>query len=587
MPQTRPPVTKLAEETDPDSDLHAVLYNPYRAKDWIETFLTIPSVEGPIVPFRLKPQQKLMDQNHTFRDNTVKARQTTASSFILARNLRRMTTGFGLNCFVMADKDRTVNMFKARVRHHLEDLRRHGFDFNIVVDNEKELVIGGLENRFLWASAEERVTGRGYTIHIAHLSEVAHYKPETEGEIVGGIIPAVPDAPDGWIDQESTPKGASGLFYDTVQASRPLDPTGVDTVHLYPWWLEPRYTVDTWDAAIGLPDHYHELAASMRQDFLPSPPEQKLMQQHELTVGQIIWRRLAIKRLSITTTPFPQEYVEDFDSCFMGTGDSFFASEDGIDHLSYHRENRMVPLENRGQLLYRNSPVSLHGPNLAIWELPRPGDPYAMYQDTSKGGTAKDSDPSVITMMHAQSRHVVARLTVKATPREIAEMGCAFGAMYNMALYGGERDAWGAQALERVRELQYPNVYYHVDYQRKTREVEPWIYPNQQNRNMMLLKLREWTFDHSLVVKDAVLINEMGDFTWQKSLSRDTWKAAGKRSHDDHVMSAAGVCVVAERAASNHKKRRNPSDTPEAVFVGKFGQVTRKGRQPGPSPWMR
>lgn len=586
MPPKRPPVTKLQEEIDPESDLYSILYDPYRAKDWIETLLTIPSEKGPVVPFKLRPQQVAMDRNQTYRDITVKARQTTASSFILARNLRRMTTGFNLNCFVMADKDRTVGQFKARIKHHLADLRRNGFDYSIAIDNDKELVIGGLENRFIWASAEERVTGRGYTIQIAHLSEVAHYKPETEGEIVGGILPAIPDAPDGWLDSESTPKGASGLFYESVQSSRPLDPLGVDTAHLYPWWMEPRYTVDTWDEAIGLPDHYHDLIATLRSDFIPAPLEQKLMQVEGLTVGQILWRRLKIKEMAKTTTPFPQEYVEDFDSCFMGTGDSYFASEDGVDHLSYHRENRQVPVERREALVYRNSPVSLHGPNLVVWELPRTGDPYAMYQDTSKGGTAKDSDPSVITVMHAITRHIVARLTVKASPREIAEMGCALGLMYNAALYGGERDAWGAQALDRVRELAYPNIYYHVDYQRKSREVDPWIYPTEANRNMMLLKFREWVFDHSIVIKDAVLLNEMGDFTWQKSAARETWKAAGKKLHDDHVLSAAGVCVISERAALNHKKR--PQGEPiEELVLGKFGQVLRKGSRTGRHPWLR
>lgn len=587
MAKAKPPVEKLQSEIDPESDLYGLLYDPFRAKDWIETFLTIPNEKGTVVPFILRPQQNAMDKNQTYRDNTIKARQTTASSFLMARNTRRMTTGFGLNCFVMADKERTINQFRKRIEHHLTDLRRAGFDFNIVLNNDKELVIGGLENRFIWASAEERVTGRGYSIQIAHLSEVAHYRPETEGEIIGGILPAVPDPPDGWLDMESTPKGADGLFYDMIQGSRPLDPQGLSTAHLYPWWMEPRYTVDTWDSEIGLPAHYHELVADMRRDFTPTAKEQKLIQQDGLSVGQILWRRLKQKQMALTATPFLQEFVEDYDTCFMGTGDSFFTSEDGIDHLSYHRENRLQPLEIREQLVYRSSPVSFHGRNFVIWELPQPGTPYAMYQDTSKGGTAKDSDPSVITVMNAVTRHIVSRLTVKATPREIAEMGCSIGQFYNMALYGGERDAWGAQALERVRELTYPNVHYHVDYQRKSRDVAPWIYPTQENRNMMLLKFREWVFDHSMVIKDSVLLNEMGAFTWQRSQTRDTWKAQGKRLHDDHVLSAAGACVVAERAALIAKKR--PSQQVEELVLGKFGQVIRRGGDPNnrPRPWFR
>lgn len=581
---SQPTVTEFRKETDPSSDIYGLLYDPKRVSDWIETFLTIPNEKGQIVEMKLFPQQRQMDLNHTGRDVTAKGRQTRASSFLLARNLRRMTTEFGINQFVMTQDDVTTKAFRWRIKHHLADLKRAGFDYDIKIDNDDELVIGGLENRYIWASAEQRVAGRAVSIQIAHLSEAAHYRPENEGEIVGGILPAVPDPPHGWIDFESTPKGAEGLFYEQVQGSRPIDMMSVWTVHLYPWWMEPRYTVDTWDVAIGLPEHFHTLVAEMRRTFLPKPDEEKLMRVYGLTVGQILWRRLKQADMARTTTPFLQEYVEDLDSCFMATGDSFFASEDGTDHLSYHRENRQEPIERREQLFYKNSSVSFHGPNLVMWELPVVGDAYAMYQDTSKGGTAKNSDPSVITIMHATTRHIVARLTVRATPREIAEMGCAIGQFYNLAWYGGERDAWGVQALDRVKELSYPNIHYHVDYQRQNAKVEAWIYPTAENRNAMLLKFRDWVFSHSIVIKDAILLQEMGAFTWQKTQSRDTWKASGKKSHDDHVMSAAGCCMVAERVAQMTNRRI--VQAPENVVVGKFGLVQRRSPS-APKQWFR
>jgi len=584
----QPPVTQLQSEIDPESNLYGLLYDSSRVQDWIETFLTIPSEKGRIVPFKLDryPQQKMMLRNHTMRVITVKGRQTRASSLILGRNMRPMTTKFGLNCFVMTDKERTTAMFRDRVRHHIRDLKRAGFEYDIALDNDQELVIRGLENRFIWASSEERVTGRGYTINIAHLSEAAHFKPETEGEVVGGILPAVPDPPDGWVDIESTPKGAEGLFYDMVQDSQPIVNQSIWNTYLYPWFLEPRYNIDVWSEAIDLPSHYHALAQQLRQDFSPSPDEKQLMDQHGLTVGQILWRRLKMQDMAKTTTPFLQEFVENLETCFIGTGDSFFASEDGTDHLAYHRQNRMEPIEKRDQLPYRDSPVSFHGSNMVIWELPVTGDPYAMYQDTSKGGTSKDSDPSVITVMHAITRHIVARLTVKATPREIAEMGCAIGQFYNHAMYGGERDAWGAHALERVKELSYPNIYYHVDYKADGRtDVQPWIYPTQQARNMMLLKLREWAFDHSLVIKDATLLQEMGAFTYQKSSARDTWKAQGRKLHDDHVLSASGACVVAERVAQTARSRAQAKKD-ETIVVGRNGIVMRRGTS-APQPWFR
>jgi hypothetical protein len=578
-----PPVTQLEDELDPSSDIYRYLYGktPEDTARWIETFLTLPNEQGRIVKMRLYPQQRQMLADQTGRDNTVKGRQTRASSLILARNLRRMTTEFGLNCFVMTQDDPTTSTFRYRIKHHLEDLKRAGLKYDIALDNENELVIAGLENRYIWASAEQRVAGRAYSIHIFHGSEAAHWKPETTGGIVGGILPAIPDPPFGWADFESTPNGAEGLFYEQVMDSRPLAEFSLWTTHFYPWWLEPRYTVDSWDDN-DLPAHFHEMVAEMRRTFVPTPEEQRLMDEHRLSMGQILWRRLKIRDMAKTTTPFAQEYPEDLEGCFMSTSESFFVGDDGVDHLQLHRRNRQSALQRLGGLPFRESRVDFHGNNFYVWELPVPGVPYAMYQDTSKGGTSKDADPSVITVINARTNHLVAKLVVKATPREVAEMGCAIGQYYNMALYGGERDAWGSQALERIRELRYPNIFYYVDQNGKV-DQEGWIFPNEQNRNRLLLRLRERVFTHDITIPDATTLMEMGSFTWVKLRDRHKLRATGKQTHDDHVLSLAGCTIVAERAAQMRPAAARPE---EAIVVGRYGQVIRDNPT-GPRFWMR
>jgi hypothetical protein len=580
-----PPVEKLATELDPESEQFGLLYDPTRTGEWIESFLTIPNEHGSIVKMELYPQQHEMLLNQTGRDNTVKGRQTRASSLILARNLRRMTTAFGLNCFVMTQDDPTTQTFRWRIKHHLADLARAGLNYEIVADNENELVIGGLENRFIWASAEQRVAGRAYTINIFHGSEAAHWKPENEGIIVGGILPAIPDPPFGWADFESTPNGAEGLFYDQVMESRPIEDFALWSTWFYPWYWEPRYSIDTWKDN-DLPAHYYDMIDEMRRTFVPSPDESVLLDVHKLSMGQILWRRLKMREMARTTTPFLQEYPEDLLACFLSTSESFFASDDGQDHLSTHRQNQRPPVQRLSMLPFRESVVQFRGSNLSVWETPNLTTPYAMYQDTSKGGTSKDSDPSVIQVLNARTGHQVAKLVVKATPREVAEMGCAIGQYYNMALYGGERDAWGSQSLDRIRELSYPNIFYYLDPQKliadRRPDAEPWVYPTEQNRDRLLLKLREGMFDHSLVIPDQTTLLEMGAFTWVKLRDRHKLRGQGKRTHDDHVMSLAGCTLVAETAARARTRK------PEAdnIMIGRHGQVIRTKRG-GPQPWMR
>ena len=581
--EVNPPITRLREELDPKSDLWALFYSPERSVDWIETFLTIPDERGRIVRMALYPQQKAMARNQTYRDITVKGRQTRASSFILARNTRRMLTEFGLNAIVITEKDSTTEMFRARVKHHIRDLQRAGFDYSIAHDNERELVVSGLENRFIWASAEQKVAGRGYAAQILHGSEVAHWTPENAGDIYGGIVPAVPDPPFGWIDLESTPKGAEGLFYDQVQEARPLNQYGLTSVHLYPWWMEPRYTVDNWELS-SLPPHYHELLTELRRTFVPDREEQMLMTAEHLSMGQILWRRLKMREMSRTTTPFKQEYVENIEDCFLSSSESFFASTDGIDHLMLHRQNVIPPIRIMDELPFRNGTVSFRGGHLEIWMMPNPATTYAMYQDTSKGGTSQDSDPSVIFVLDARTGQHVAKLVVKAAPREVGEMGCAIGMFYYGAMYGGERDAWGAQALERVQELGYPSIYYQVDPTGR-KDPQPWVYPTESSRNRTLQVFRDKVFDHTFNSKDRTLWLECGTFTWQKVNDRWKAKASGKRTHDDHVMAAAGACYVAERAQYIKPKRRG--ETILDVQVGPFGQVLRDPRPDAPKPWFR
>ena len=82
---------------DFDEDTARLFFDPSPQAeiDWIEALLTIDNEQGNVVPFDLFPQQRKMAFNKTGRDITVKGRQTRASSYILAKNVRRMVTGAG------------------------------------------------------------------------------------------------------------------------------------------------------------------------------------------------------------------------------------------------------------------------------------------------------------------------------------------------------------------------------------------------------------------------------------------------------------------------------------------------------------
>ncbi len=572
------PAERAADELDPESAEYRALLDPSPAaqQEWIETFLTVPTPQGAIVRFKLFPQQKRMLYEQTGRDITVKGRQTRASSLFLARNLRRMTNSFGLKCLVGTHSDQATAMFRDRIRHHIQDLARAGLNYEIVLDNKDEIVIGReMQNRYVFASGAETATGRSYSAHIVHLSEVSFWRPETAGELIGSITPAVPGWPHGWFDLESTPNGAEGVFYEYAKDAESEDPLQGWTVHLYPWHIEPRYQGGTEDGCDLRLDR--ETFDQLVREFDPSHRERNLMEEFSLTIGQILWRRWRSRELERTGVPFLQEYVESLDSCWITGESNFFAGSDGKDHLSWYRDQCVEPFEKKDSLTFKGANVTFHGPNLSIWELPDPASKYACFADLAEGGTGRDHDFSALAVVNAMTRHHVATLRLKCAPADFAAMCCAVAQFYNQAMLAGERGGYGSAALDRIRELGYPNVYYHVDYNSASKEIKPWIYATPTNREELLNGLRESIFDHSYLTRDKIGIGEMGTFDWHKLGMRKTgYKAqARKRRHDDCVISQAGALFVAKRIY-RFSGTKNP-DEPEEIVVGQHGVVMSRG----------
>jgi hypothetical protein len=588
QPPAKLPAERADRELDPESPEHALLFDPAKTGEWIESLLTIPNERGVVVDFNLYPQQRLMLAEHAGRDVTIKGRQTRASSLIIARNLRRLTTSFGLKALIITQDDAMTALFRDRISHHLQDLRNHGLDYTVHPDNMNEMVIGKeMQNHIIFASAEERVTGRSYSAQIVHASETSHWKPENAGALLGAIIPAVPGPPHGWFDMESTPNGAAGEFYDyCIDARDETDLLNRWRLHFYPWWIEPRYRT----GLLGEKDCDLQLSPgeleNLRLSFKPDHHEQTLREQHGLTVDQVLWRRFRERELMKTGVPFVQEYVEDFDSAFTTGQGNFFSSPDGLDHLAYYKSQVADPGFRLDGLPYREAHISFYGPNLSIWERPDPAQLYVGYMDCAEGGVGRENDYTALVILNAFTRHHAATLRLRAAPSECGAMACAVAQYYNNALLGGERGNYGSAALERCRDLRYPNIYYHMDYDRPRQQPEPWIFPTQARRDEILRVYREAIFERTFMTRDDNLVKEMGSFSWEKVRGGQIKARAAKRKHDDLVIAAAGATFLSQRFARyrmEHEQRQ-----PEMIVTGQHGVVLSRGPvEDMPHGWLR
>ena len=583
------PVSEWQAEIDPSTDEGRLLLEetPEATRDWIEHFLTVPNEIGQIVKMRLFPQQLRMLYEETGRDVTVKGRQTRASSLKMARNVRRMTTGqvWGATCVMGAQDDATTALFRQRIRHHIfNDLKNKGVNLKIKLDNDDELVIEELDNRFMFVSGEQRTMARGFAGQILHFSEFAHWK-DSALELLGGAIPSVPSPPYGFIDLESTPKGETGAFYKYALGARPFDLSDPFTVHLYPWWMEPRYIISTSfysNADIKLSEADYRDAI---QHFEPDDYEVKLMaglnyNGQKLTVDQIIWRRLKKKSQDKTNAPFLQEYPEDLDTCWLGVQGRFFDTPDSIDHLNYYRDNRLDPVKWFDKLTYRGDEISFYGNNFGIWEYPDQGDTYVAGFDAAGGGLNDDSDWSVLYIISVKKEKIVARLRVRAGPKVFAAMVAATCTFFKSATISGERSHHGDMVFKELRDLEYTNIYYHVDPFKPIKKGQialPGLYPTEEHRRDVLERFKVAITNNVLISFCKDLVREMNSFTWQKVQQRIKASALEiVEQHDDCIFAAAHAWYIIDkvRMRMRSQQRREEEDI---LTIGKNGLVIRRG----------
>jgi hypothetical protein len=486
---------------------------------------------------------------------------------------------------VGAQDDATTAEFRRRIKHHIfEDLNSKGFNFKAAKDNDDELILEGLNNRFVFISGEMKTIVRGYSAQIVHLSEFAHWNERTVDLLMGGLLPAVPGR--GRIIIESTPKGESGAFYEYAMKKTQGALNRWET-HLYPWWMEPRYrattNVNSDDDLLLSQAEYNGLT----QGFTATEHEKDLMSGHGVVIDQLLWRRVKQPEQDRTQAPFLQEYVEDLDTCWLGVQGKFFDTPDGVDHLAPYRDNRRSPNRMLESLPYRMADISFFGPNLFIWEEPDQNDTYVVGFDAAGGGMGKDADWSVAYVINANKEKVVAALRVQAPPRNFAMMLCALATYYRGALVNGERSHHGKTVFDEMLSQGYTNLYYHVDRPlRRGEALDPGVYPSSENRSKVLERLKSAVTSGALQSHDEEFVREMNIFTWQKYQNRLRAQALdGVGQHDDSIFGMGWTWFIVDKVRDRMQTQRR--EAPEEIIVVGRNRLVVDSRQVDQDLWRR
>lgn len=321
--------------------------------------LKIRTKAGAIEPFILNRSQlyahkKIEEQRGRLgyvRAVILKARQQGLSTYIGGRFYHRVSWNKGMQAFILAHESKaTDNLYEMVHRYH--EHTDPSVKPQVSKSNAKQLVFGLLDSGYKLGTSENKDVGRSSTIQLLHWSEVA-FSSHTDHH-VKGVLQAVPLMSGTEIILESTANGVGGFFHNEWQKA---EAALSDYIAIFiPWFWQDEYS-----RIPGL-------------DFNPTPAEDELRQQYDLTLGQLSWRRSKIVELSVNgidgEKAFLQEYPSNPNEAFQLTGEDSYIDSNTVVSARHAICERYGPLllgvdparfgDDRTSIIFRQGRVAFN-----------------------------------------------------------------------------------------------------------------------------------------------------------------------------------------------------------------------------------
>ena len=241
-----------------------------------------------------------------------------------------------------------------------------------------------------------------------------------------------------------------------------------------------------------------------------------------------------------------QEYLCDFAS----SGETFLTDDD----LKFLQLSIRPPVDRAGQSM-----------SVWIWKYPLSDHKYVLSADIARGDS---KDYSAFHIIDVDEGEVVAEYKGKIPPDDFGVLINEFGLRYNKALVCPENNSYGYATIVKLRDLDYPALYY----KRKTGAFMGGYIPpgdthtagfttSGKTRNMILTKLEEVIRNKQIKIYSSRLYQELKTFIWKGN------KAQAMRGNynDDLVMSLA-IGLWLYDSSSDHS--RNSSALNKAMIEG-------------------
>jgi len=183
--------------------------------------------------------------------------------------------------------------------------------------------------------------------------------------------------------------------------------------------------------------------------------------------------------------------------------------------------------------------------NFWIWEGYQPECSYFISADVARGD---GRDYSVFHVFKLDTMEVIAEYQGKVAPDVFSNVVSDAGKEYGECMIVIENNSVGFAVLEKLRETNYPNIYYSTKGQHEY--VDPLIAESTSNavagfttslktRPIIIAKMEEFIRNNLIKVYSARLLNEMSTFIWHSGRPE-----AMRGYNDDLIMAFAIGCWI-------------------------------------------
>lgn len=501
------------------------LYDCMRDVWWrLDNLYFIQDEDGNEVLFKLRPIQKLFLMLAWYRNVILKARQlgftTAIDIFILDRAIFNANQACGI---IAHTKDDVIEIFAKKVQYAYQRLP---MDIRAMVTAEKEAA-----NHLKFSNGSSirvAVSMRSGTLQVLHISEYgklwARY-PEKAKEVKTGSLPTVHQ--NGMVFIESTAEGVGGHFHElSMQAKRLADAetelTRLDyKFHFFAWWKDSKYELPCprdYEFSREHTKYFDNLERKIQQEL--SPAKRYWYVVTEGTYGK----------------EMKQEYPSTPEEAFLFSGRKAFDAN----HLNAAEEMCYEPLFV-GEISIVNGELNeIAQGELKIWEMPDPNELYAIGADVAEGKEVgeedKDLDYSSADVLDGFGQQV-AQWHGHISTDLFGQVLFQLGKLYNMAYLGVERNNHGHAVLNKLKDLNYPNLHVEekIDEKRDKKTRKVGFHTNQATKPFIIGNLSNLLRDGESGIRSKETIAEAHTYV----VDGKGRYGAQVNCHDDRVMSLA------------------------------------------------